>query len=93
MSELYGALKASLAGPIFYDVAWIQNTVRDWEMMTWPPTQGIRRVQSDHKPISFKEGDTKPRPYFFHITNAINMLKYYGVKGMGKLLPCVFMEK
>lgn len=56
-------LKARLAWPVFYDVAWIQNTVRDWEMMTWPPTQGIT-VQSDHKPISFKGGDTKTKALF-----------------------------
>lgn len=51
---------------LFCDVAWTRITVRGWEMMTWPPTQGTRTVQPDHKPVSFKGGDTKPRnPFSF----------------------------
>ena len=57
-------------------------------MMTWPPTKGIKTVQSDHKPISFKGGDAKPKPLFLsYYSNAINKLKCYGVIVMRNLCP------
>lgn len=84
-SELCRSPRASLAWAVFCDVAWIQNTVRGWEMMAQPPTQGTRTVELGQFPL--KEVTLSQEPFFFHVTNAINMLTCYRATVMWTLCP------